>query len=107
MKDEQVFAKIRDILVEQLGVEADEVTLDSDFTDELNADSLDIVELIMAMEQEFGISIPDEDAERIRTVGARLTLSRTTPDLLFNPFPGDRGPRQRGPFLAVGRGLLP
>ncbi|MDI9497821.1 MAG: acyl carrier protein [Bacillota bacterium] len=69
MKDEQVFAKIRDILVEQLGVEADEVTLDSDFTDELNADSLDIVELIMAMEQEFGISIPDEDAERIRTVG--------------------------------------
>ncbi len=69
MKDEQIFAKIRDILIEQLGVEADEVSLDSDFTDELNADSLDIVELVMAMEQEFGISIPDEEAERIRTVG--------------------------------------
>ncbi|MDI9469570.1 MAG: acyl carrier protein [Bacillota bacterium] len=69
MKDEQIFEKICDILVEQLGVEADEISMDSDFTDELNADSLDIVELIMAMEQEFGISIPDEEAERIRTVG--------------------------------------
>lgn len=69
MKDDQIFAKIRDILVEQLGVEADEISLESDFTDELNADSLDIVELVMAMEQEFGISIPDEEAERIRTVG--------------------------------------
>ncbi|MDD4368798.1 acyl carrier protein [Oscillospiraceae bacterium HV4-5-C5C] len=69
MKDEAIFEKIRDILVDQLGVEADEVTMDSDFTDDLNADSLDIVELVMAMEQEFGVSIPDEEAERIKTVG--------------------------------------
>ena len=69
MKDEKIFETIRDILVEQLGVEADEVKLESNFTDELNADSLDIVELVMAMEQEFGVSIPDEEAERIQTVG--------------------------------------
>ncbi len=69
MKDDAIFDKIKDILVEQLGVEEDDVNMDSNFTDELNADSLDIVELVMAMEQEFGISIPDEEAERIRTVG--------------------------------------
>lgn len=69
MTDDAIFDKVREILVEQLGVEEDEVTLDSSFTDELNADSLDIVELVMAMEQEFGVSIPDEEAERIRTVG--------------------------------------
>lgn len=69
MDNDAVFDKIKDILVEQLGVEEDDVNMDSSFTDELNADSLDIVELVMAMEQEFGISIPDEEAERIRTVG--------------------------------------
>ncbi len=69
MKDDAIFDKIKDILVEQLGIDEDDVNMDSNFTDELNADSLDIVELVMAMEQEFGISIPDEEAERIRTVG--------------------------------------
>ncbi len=69
MKDDMILDKVRNILVEQLGIEADEINLDSDFTDDLNADSLDIVELVMAMEQEFGMSIPDEEAERIRTVG--------------------------------------
>ena len=69
MKDDAIFDKIKEILVEQLGIDEDDINMDSNFTDELNADSLDIVELVMAMEQEFGISIPDEEAERIRTVG--------------------------------------
>lgn len=69
MKDDAIFDKIKEILVEQLGIDENEINMDSNFTDELNADSLDIVELVMAMEQEFGVSIPDEEAERIRTVG--------------------------------------
>ena len=62
------FEKVRDIVVEQLGVEADEVALESTFIDDLGADSLDIVELIMAFEEEFGIEIPDEAAEKIKSV---------------------------------------
>jgi acyl carrier protein len=62
------FEKVRDIVVEQLGVEADEVALESTFIDDLGADSLDIVELIMAFEEEFNIEIPDEAAEKIKTV---------------------------------------
>jgi len=62
------FEKVRDIVVEQLGVEADEVAIESTFIDDLGADSLDIVELIMAFEEEFGIEIPDEAAEKIKTV---------------------------------------
>jgi acyl carrier protein len=69
MTTEDVLAKIKTILVDQLSVEEDEVTMESNFIDDLNADSLDIVELVMAMEQEFDISIPDEDAEKIKTVG--------------------------------------
>ena len=60
--------KVKSIIVEQLGVEADEVTMDASFTDDLGADSLDIVELVMAFEEEFGIEIPDEDAEKIGRV---------------------------------------
>ena len=62
------FDKVRDIVVDQLGVEADEVNIDSTFIDDLGADSLDIAELIMAFEEEFGIEIPDEAAEKIKTV---------------------------------------
>lgn len=62
------FEKVRGIVVEQLGVEADEVSLESTFIDDLGADSLDIVELIMAFEEEFGVEIPDESAEKIKTV---------------------------------------
>ena len=62
------FDKVRDIVVEQLGVEADDVTMESTFIDDLGADSLDIVELIMAFEEEFSIEIPDEAAEKIKTV---------------------------------------
>ena len=62
------FDKVRDIVVEQLGVEADEVAIESTFIDDRGADSLDIVELIMAFEEEFNIEIPDEAAEKIKTV---------------------------------------
>ena len=62
------FEKVRDIVVDQLGVELDEVAIESTFIDDLGADSLDIVELIMAFEEEFGIEIPDEAAEKIKTV---------------------------------------
>ena len=60
--------KVRSIIVEQLGVDSEEVTPAASFTDDLGADSLDIVELVMAFEEEFGIEIPDEDAENITTV---------------------------------------
>ncbi len=60
--------KVKKIIVEQLGVEAEEVTLEAKFIEDLGADSLDTVELIMALEEEFGIEIPDEDAEKIITV---------------------------------------
>ena len=69
MSTESIFESVRNILVDQLGVDVDRVTMESNFIDDLNADSLDIVELVMAMEQEFGISIPDEEAERIKSVG--------------------------------------
>ena len=64
-----VFEKVKGIVVEQLGVEEDEVTMESSFIDDLGADSLDIVELIMALEEEFDIEVPDEEAEKITTVG--------------------------------------
>jgi len=60
--------KVKKIIVDQLGVEEDEVTQEASFIEDLGADSLDIVELIMALEEEFGIEIPDEDAEKIATV---------------------------------------
>ena len=62
------FEKVRDIVVEQLGVEVEDVAIESTFIDDLGADSLDIVELIMAFEEEFGLEIPDEAAEKIKTV---------------------------------------
>ena len=68
MAEESTFEKVRGIVVEQLGVEPDEVSIDSTFIDDLGADSLDIVELIMAFEEEFNIEIPDEAAEKIKTV---------------------------------------
>ena len=60
--------RVKSIIVEQLGVDEDEVTPEASFTDDLGADSLDIVELVMAFEEEFGIEIPDEEAEKISNV---------------------------------------
>jgi acyl carrier protein len=63
------FDKVKGIVVEQLGVEESEVTMEASFIDDLGADSLDIVELIMALEEEFDLEIPDKEAEKIATVG--------------------------------------
>lgn len=65
--------RVKEIIVEQLGVEADQVTQDASFVDDLGADSLDTVELVMALEEEFDIEIPDEDAEKIATVRDVIT----------------------------------
>jgi acyl carrier protein len=63
-----VEAKVKEIIVQQLGVDADKVTAEASFVDDLGADSLDVVELVMAFEEEFGVEIPDEAAEKIGTV---------------------------------------
>ena len=62
--------KVKEIIVEQLGVNADQLTAEASFIEDLGADSLDTVELVMAFEEEFGKEIPDEDAEKLTTVGA-------------------------------------
>jgi acyl carrier protein len=62
--------KVKEIIVEQLGVNAEQVTPEASFIEDLGADSLDTVELVMAFEEEFGAEIPDEDAEKLTTVGA-------------------------------------
>ncbi len=67
-----VFDKIKEILVDQLGVDESEVTMEASFIDDLAADSLDVVELIMTMEEEFGIEIDEEDVESLTTVGAAV-----------------------------------
>jgi acyl carrier protein len=64
-----VFDKVKRIIVQQLGVEENQVTAEASFIDNLGADSLDLVELVMAFEEEFELEIPDEEAEKIRTVG--------------------------------------
>ncbi len=69
MSDEEILEKLKDIIVEQLGVERDIIRKESTFVDDLSADSLDIVELIMSIEECFDIEIPDQDAEKIVTVG--------------------------------------
>ena len=69
MSSEEVFEKVKGIIVEQLGVADTSVTMEASFIDDLGADSLDIVELVMALEEEFDIEIPDTDAEKVVTVG--------------------------------------
>ena len=69
---EPVADRVKKIIVDQLGVEDELVTPEASFVDDLGADSLDTVELVMALEEEFGIEIPDEDAEKIHTVGDAL-----------------------------------
>jgi len=76
-----IFEKVSKIIVEQLGVDPKEVTMDASFIDNLGADSLDIVELVMAFEEEFNIEIPDDEAESISTVGDAVNyISSKTQD---------------------------
>ena len=74
MSEETTFEKVKSIVVEQLGVDEKEVKMDAAYIDDLGADSLDIVELIMAFEEEFGVEIPDEKAEKIRTVADAVKM---------------------------------
>ncbi len=70
---ESVFERVKKIIIDQLGVNEEQVTLEASFVDDLGADSLDTVELVMSFEEEFGIEIPDEDAEKIRTIDNAVT----------------------------------
>lgn len=73
-------ARVKDIIINELGVEAEKVTPDASFVEDLGADSLDTVELVMAFEEEFGIEIPDEDAEKMQTVGDAIEYIRQQQD---------------------------
>ena len=68
------FERIKEIISEQLGVAADSITMDTSFTDDLGADSLDLVELVMAMEEEFDIEMPDDEIENIKTVSDAVSF---------------------------------
>lgn len=72
MTRDEIAGKVKNIIVEQLGVNAEEVKDEASFIDDLGADSLDTVELVMALEEEFTAEIPDEDAEKLRTVGEAI-----------------------------------
>jgi acyl carrier protein len=73
MSDKSIEARVKDIIVDQLGVNADQVTLEAKFVEDLGADSLDTVELVMAFEEEFDIEVPDEEAEKLQAVGDVVT----------------------------------
>jgi acyl carrier protein len=66
-------AKVKEIIINELGVDAEKVTAEASFVEDLGADSLDTVELVMAFEEEFGMEIPDEEAEKLRTVGDAIS----------------------------------
>ena len=73
MSQAEIFDKVKDIIVDQLGVDEEKVTMEASFRDDLEADSLDLVELIMAFEEEFGGEISDEEAQKSTTVGQAVT----------------------------------
>jgi acyl carrier protein len=72
------FDKVKEVIIDKLGVEEDAIKMEAHFVNDLGADSLDTVELIMELEEEFGIEIPDEDAENIMTVGAAVDYVKKT-----------------------------
>ena len=74
MEHDEIFEKVKGVIVEQLNADEQDVVEDASFIDDLGADSLDIVELVMALEEEFGISIPDEEAENIKTVSDAIAF---------------------------------
>ncbi|MBR0043341.1 MAG: acyl carrier protein [Synergistaceae bacterium] len=82
MKKEEVMARLKEIIIDRLNVEEDQIVPEATFVDDLGADSLDIVELIIGIEEEFEIDIPDEDAEKLTSVGEamRYTLSKINID---------------------------
>jgi len=69
MEEQKIFDAVKKVVVEQLGVSDSEVTREASYVDDLGADSLDTVELVMALEEAFGMEIPDEDAEKIKSIG--------------------------------------
>lgn len=81
MEKEQIFGKVRDVIVEKLKVKPEQVTLDAHFIQDLGADSLDTVELIMSLEDHFKMTIPDEEAEKLDTVGKAV-------DYIYNKLKG-------------------
>jgi acyl carrier protein len=78
MKKEEIIARLKEIIIDRLDVEEEQITPEASFVEDLGADSLDIVELIMGIEEEFDIEIPDEDAEKLTSVGEAMkyTLSK-------------------------------
>ena len=99
--DSQYFDKVKEITMEQLGVEADQITEEASFIDDLGADSLDTVELVMALEEHFDIEIPDEEAEKIRTVRDAASAGLINDPSSVVPLCGPRRhsrPRRRSRF---------
>ncbi len=97
MDMKQLEEKVKDIIVEELGVERDKLTNDASFMEDLGADSLDTVELVMAFEKEFDIDIPDEEAEKLRTVGAAMSYLHEKID--HGPRARDAGRKRRGQHM--------
>ena len=77
MERSEIESKLKDLLVSELGLEADKISAEASFEEDLEVDSLGVVELLMAMEDEFGVKIPDEEAEQIGTVGQAVDLVET------------------------------
>lgn len=77
MQSEEVLAKLKDLVMDRLNVEEDQIKPEASFVEDLGADSLDIVELIMGIEEEFEVEIPDEDAEKLTNVGEALAYVKT------------------------------
>ena len=77
LNENEVFDKVKNVIVEQLGVSEDEITKEASFSEDLGADSLDQVELVMALEEEFGTEIADEEAEKLTTVGKTVEFITT------------------------------
>lgn len=73
MDEQKIFEDVKKVVVEQLGVSESEVSREASYVDDLGADSLDTVELVMALEEAFGMEIPDEDAEKIKTIGDTIS----------------------------------
>ena len=77
MSEQTIEQRVKKIIVEQLSVNADQVTPEAKFIEDLGADSLDIVELVMALEEEFGLDIPDEEADKLKTVGDAMNYLKS------------------------------